>query len=131
MRVSNRVFRTLALLAGILITVLAVSGCPKQEDFPTALDLPAPPTPANFVITQPSPDAFDYDFAWDISDPGSVDRYRIYLLGSGFTGDELVVETEQTSFQATFPFSVSGARFAVSAVSTESVEGARAVADAP
>ena len=121
MRTHMRVPAIAVLLVGLL---LAVAGCPKHENFPQPLNVQSVPTPFDFVITQPDTLLFDYDFTWDINDPNSVvDRYRIYLVGSGLTADELLGETQQTTFLATFPFSVSGLRFAVSAVSTENVEG--------
>jgi len=111
------------VLFAVSMTAL-ITGCPKHENFPQPLAVKAVPTPQNFVISQPDTLVFDYDFTWTIDDPqGLVDRYRIYLLGNAFTPDELVAETRQTTFLATFPFSISGARFAVAAVSTESVEG--------
>ncbi len=108
---------------------MALVGCPKQEDFPAALDLVVPPTPTNFVISNPS--GTTYDFAWEVSDPSQVDVYRLYLLGGGFGPDELLLETPTPSHTQTFGFSVTGLQFAVSAVNVEGVEGYRDAETAP
>jgi hypothetical protein len=122
-----RVAVALSLLAGLVLTSV---GCPKHENFPPALDLEPVPTPFDFVITNPQ--GTDYDFTWDIDDPdGVVDHYRVYLVGEGFAADELLGETDVPSFLVSFQISVTGLKFAVSAVSTENVEGAVAVSTAP
>lgn len=130
-----RPLRAIPVYAFVLLVVLMtplMTGCPKHENFPQPLAVKAVPTPQDFVISQPDTLAFDYDFNWTIDDPeGIVDRYRIYLLGNTFTPDELVAETPKTTFLATFPFSISGARFAVAAVSNEGVEGGLARTQAP
>ena len=130
-----RTLRAIPVYAFVLLVVSLtplMTGCPKHENFPQPLAVKAVPTPQNFVISQPDTLVFEYDFTWTIDDPqGVVDRYRIYLLGNTFTPDELVAETPQTTFLATFPFSIKGARFAVTAVSTESVEGDPARSQAP
>lgn len=120
------------LVLSLAVSLLGVVGCPKQESFPAALDVVAPPTPTNFVITRVDPQDFDYDFSWSVSDPGAVDHYRVYLIGGGaLGGDELLFETPNTFYPATFTFSLTGLQFAVSAVSPENVEGNRRVATAP
>ena len=115
-----------ATLAVALLSIGAL-GCPKQEDLPAAPDIVVPPTPTNFVITlvdaQVNPPQYDYDFTWTMSDPSNVDHYRLYLLGGGFVPDELLFETPNTTFPATFSYSLVGLQFAVSAVSPEGVEG--------
>ncbi len=119
-----------ALLFAAVLPVLVA--CPKHEDFPQPLDVQPVPVPQNFVITQPDPLVNDYDFQWTIDDPsGVVDRYRIYLVGGEFSADELLSETDQTTLLTSFPFSIQGLRFAVSAVSTENVEGSQARKIAP
>jgi len=112
----------LALLFSLSALVL---GCPKHEDFPAALDLVVPPTPDSFVITYDGPNVnggFDYTLQWAISDPATVDRYRVYLIGASVE-PEMVAETDNTQLPATFPFRITGLRLAVSAVSTGNVEG--------
>ncbi len=116
----------------LAILLVGVVGCPKQEDFPAALDLVVPPTPANFVITRVDPDLNDYDFSWTVADPTNVDHYRMYLIGGGqFGQDELLFETPNTTYPATFGFELTGLQFAVSAVSQQGVEGQRMLATAP
>lgn len=132
MRTSARLIRLAALALLVTGVVFVVSGCPRHEDFPQPLDTQPVPTPFDFVITQPDSLAYDYDFAWDIDDPqGVVDRYHIYLVGTGGAPDEFLAQTQQTTFLATFPFSVGGYRFAVAAVSTEHIEGTRVSRVAP
>jgi hypothetical protein len=121
----------LLLSLALTATVAVLTGCPKHEDFPQAINLQVPPTPSNFVITQPDTMLFDYDFNWSVDDPTHVEFYRVYLSGQGVGPDELLTETNLTAFLATFPFSASGVRFAVSAVSEDHVEGAKAHAVAP
>lgn len=125
---STRQIHVPAALA-LAILALGMLGCPKQEDFPAALDVVAPPTPSNFVITRVDPQGgFDYDFAWTISDPSEVDFYRVYLVGGGPLGaDELIFETPDTTYLTTFTFSLDGLQFAVSAVSDGGIEGERRV----
>lgn len=125
--------RSVSLCAfGFGASLFFAAGCATHDDFPKPLDVKPVPTPTSFVITQPTPGQWDYDFTWEIDDPdGVVDRYRIYLVGTQFSPDELLGETQVTSFLATFPFSVSGVRFAVAAISDENVEGGRAQRTAP
>jgi hypothetical protein len=132
MRVQPRIMWTPAAALILAAALPLLTACPKHEDFPQPLNVQPVPAPQNFVITQPDPDVYDYDFTWTIDDPkGVVDRYRIYLAGDQFSADELLAETQQTTFLATFPFSVQGLRFAVSAVSTENVEGDQNIKVAP
>ncbi|HXV14926.1 MAG TPA: hypothetical protein VEC56_12040 [Candidatus Krumholzibacteria bacterium] len=111
-------FRAAALALPILL--LGVAGCPKQEDFPVALDLDVPPTPFNFVISNAGT---NYTFAWEVSDPAAVDHYLVYLLGGGLAPNEVIIETALTSVTYDVGFSLAGLQFAVSAVSAQGVEG--------
>jgi hypothetical protein len=133
MRTDFRPVRTIAALCGMLaLLVVLVSGCPKQENFPQPLAVDFPPVPGDFAITDPNPPSLDRDFTWSISDPSKVEGYRIYLLSTtGFGADELIGETNLTTFPATFPVSVTGLKFAVRAISTDNVEGNAAVAKSP
>lgn len=132
MRDPIRRVRNTAALAALAVALPLMTACPKHENFPQPLDVHVVPKPQSFVITQPDPDVYDYDFTWSIDDPdGIVVGYRIYAVGSAGGLDELIGETTQTSFLATFPFSVSGVQFAVSAVSSENVEGYKNVKVAP
>jgi hypothetical protein len=132
MRVPCRTLPTSVAMLLLAAVLPLFTACPKHENFPQPLDVQPVPTPQNFVITQPDPDVYDYDFTWTVDDPnGVVDRYRIYLAGDEFTADEFLAETQQTTFLATFPFSVEGLRFAVTAVSTENIEGAQNIKVAP
>jgi hypothetical protein len=115
----------LAALCGALLFVLA--GCPKQENFPAALDVDVPPTPTNFVITA---SGTDYTFEWEISDATDVQNYRLYVIGLGLT-PELLAEPTTTSVQQTLPYNVTGLQFGVSAVSNGNIEGEMVFADAP
>jgi hypothetical protein len=108
---------------------LGTLGCPEQENLPAAPDLVAPPTPSDFVITLMS--GTQYNFAWAVSDPTNVDRYRVYLLGGGFVPDELLFETTLTSDQHDAGISLRGLQFAVTAVSPDGIEGDGPVATAP
>ncbi len=128
MRVSPSFGRFGRVAAVTLFGVLVLVGCPKQDDFPTALELDVPETPADFVISNPS--GTTYTFEWTTV-PGAV-NYRLYLLGNGLGPDELLGETNSTSFTPPpFGFSAKRLQFAVSAVNAEHVEGFRAVAEAP
>lgn len=127
MRLSFSMLR-FAAVATVLCGALVLAGCPKQDDFPAALDLTVPATPTNFVITNPS--GTTYTFEWTAV--SGATEYRIYLLGNGLGPDELLAETTATSVTPpAFGFSAEGLQFAVSAVSDEGVEGFRAVATAP
>ena len=106
-----------ALSVSLALVSLVTLGCPKQEDFPSPLDVEVPPTPANFVITNPQ--NLDYDFSWEVSDPSDLDHYRVYLVGGELSPDELLFETPNTTYLATLQFPATGLRFSVSAVSTE------------
>jgi hypothetical protein len=120
---QRAVYVSLALLS------LGALGCPQHADFPAQLELIVPPQPTNFVITNPQD--LDYDFSWEVSDPTDVDHYRVYLVGSGFNDDELLFETPNTTYLATLQFPATDLQFAVSAVSTQGVEGQRTVTTAP
>ncbi|HEU4364027.1 MAG TPA: hypothetical protein VFT13_01045 [Candidatus Krumholzibacteria bacterium] len=132
MRTHSRLIRVPAVAVLLVGLLLAVAGCPKHENFPQPLNVQSVPTPDSLVITRPDPQGTDYDFAWYVTDPEAVvDHVRIYLLGEGFVPDELIAETSDNPFKASFATAATGLRFAVSAVSTENVEGARRVAVAP
>jgi hypothetical protein len=109
-----------ATVIALPMLLLGAVGCPKQEDFPAALDLDVPPTPTNFVISNAGT---NYTFAWDVSDPLAVDHYLVYLLGGGLAPDEVIIETPLTSVSYDVGFSLAGLQFAVSAVSAQGVEG--------
>lgn len=132
MRISRRLIGVSAATLVLFGTLLAATGCTKHENFPTELETLPVPTPTSLVITRPDPQGFDYDFAWQVDDPdGVVDRVRIYLLGEGFVPDELIAETQDNPFMAQFSGAATGIRFAVSAISTEGIEGAAKTAVAP
>ncbi|MCI0453008.1 MAG: hypothetical protein L0Z51_11580 [Candidatus Latescibacteria bacterium] len=124
---SYRPSLTRVAVLAVAALSLAALGCPKQEDLPAAPEFVAPPTPTDLVVTlldaQLNPPEYDYNFTWTVSDPSQVDHYRIYLLGGGFVPDELLFETPNTTYDATFGFSLTGLQFAVSAVSPEGIEG--------
>ena len=86
-----------------------------------------PPTPTNFQITKTGT---AYSFAW-VLDPTVVDHYLIYVLGGEFAPDELIAETTENPFSYDIGLSLQGLQFAVSAVSTQGVEGEQAIATAP
>jgi len=118
----------LAARAAIVIlsmSLVAAIGCPKQENFPAALDLVVPPTPTNFEIITQAPGS--YSFEWEISDPTVVDHYLIRILGQGVLDDEIIAETNLNPFPYNPGISLTGLQFAVSSVSTQGVEGDRAV----
>lgn len=128
MRLSFSIVRFTGLATLALCGVLTLAGCPKQENFPTALDLTVPATPANFVITRSSGTL--YTFEWEAV-PGAV-AYRLYLLGGGLGADEFLAEATLTQItDLDLGAVVKGLQFAVSAVNAEHVEGFRAVATAP
>lgn len=117
-----------SILAVVLLTAGAVflTACPKHENFPTALDLQPVPTPDSLIVVRVDPQGTDYDFTWYVTDPdGVVDRVRIYLMGEGVVPDQLIAETTDNPFQATFTSAATGIRFAVSVISIEGVEGAQ------
>lgn len=115
-----------------LLLVGLLSGCPNQGDLQQPLALAFPPRPTDFAITDPNPPSLDRDFTWSISNPSAVTGYRLYLIDTtGFGQDELIGETTQTSFLATFPLTVTGLKFAVRAISTDNVEGNAATATSP
>ncbi len=125
---SIRCFSLRGGALALAVLLVGVVGCPKQENFPAALDVVVPPTPDTFTIINPSGTAYEFD--WAVSDPTNVDHYRLYLLG-GIQGAELLVETTEVFYDVTFGFSVEGLQFAISAVTAEGVEGYRAEAIAP
>jgi hypothetical protein len=125
---SSRSIGCLAARAAIVIlsmSLVAAIGCPKQENFPAALDLVVPPTPTNFEIITQAPGS--YSFEWEISDPTVVDHYLIRILGQGVLDDEIIAETNLNPFPYNPGISLTGLQFAVSSVSTQGVEGDRAV----
>lgn len=126
---STPIFKQCALTVACGALLLVLAGCPKHENFPTELDIVVPPTPSNFSITV-APGTTDYTFEWEISDPADVKNYRLYVIGLSLT-PELLAEPTGLLVQQTLPYSVSGLQFGVSSVSTDNVEGAMAVADAP
>lgn len=126
---STRILQQVALLAVCAALVMVLGGCPKHENFPAALDVTVPPTPANFSITV-VPNTTDYTFEWEISDASTVKNYRLYVIGLSLA-PELVDEPTGTQVQTSFAYSVKGLQFGVSAVSTDNVEGAMTVKKAP
>ncbi len=127
MRLLFSIVRFGAVALG-LCGLLLVRACPKQEDFPEAIDATVPATPTNFVITNTSGTL--YTFEWQAV-PGAV-SYRLYLLGGGLGPDEFLATTTVTQIpDLDLGAVVKGLQFAVSAVNAEHVEGFRAVAVAP
>jgi len=114
---------------GALLVVLA--GCPKHENFPTALEVVAAPAPSTFEVIANGINTsglYEYDLTWSISDATNVDRYRLYLVGAGLA-PELVHETtdQETAALAlpiALPFNAEGLQFGLSTVSTGAVESA-------
>lgn len=127
MRIATGLMRG-ALLVAVVGALALAAGCKKHEDFPAPLDVVVPPTPANFVITNPQGN--DYDLSWEISDAGAVKNYRLYLVGLGLA-PELLAEPATTTFPITLSFDATGLQFGVSAVSTDNVEGKMATAVVP
>lgn len=129
MRIPARFVRASLVSSLLLGGVLALGGCPKHENFPAPLNVQPVPTPDSLRVERPDPQANDYDFHWYITDPdGVVDRVRIYVLGEGLFPDEEIVESSINPIEVTFPAPATGLRFAVSAISTEGVEGDKRVA---
>ena len=126
---SIQLFRRAGLVMASGALLLVLGGCPKHENFPTALDVDVPPTPANFAITV-APGTTDYTFEWEISDPAGVKNYRLYVIGLSLL-PELLAEPTTTTVSRTLPYSVAGLQFGVSAVSEGNIEGTMVIADAP
>jgi hypothetical protein len=123
------------VLCAALVALLA--GCPKHENLPTELDLEEAAAPDSFIVTALpfTSGTYDYDLSWRIRDASVVDRYRLYLVGSGFL-PELVYETtdneeSQLMISVSLPNNAQGLQFGLSSVSTGSVESAMAVATVP
>jgi hypothetical protein len=129
---SLRPRHAMVILAAALTVILA--GCPKHENFPTALDVVKAPKPQNFVITSLGRDTdtgwYDYDLSWSVSDPTHVDHYRLYLVG-GTAAPELVEETPANTLPVALPFDAAGLLFGLSTVSTGFVESAMVVDTIP
>jgi len=125
---------TRILIRGVaLLTVLALAGCPKHENFPTALDLVEAPAPSDFVITALGRNVdgdYDYDLSWSISDASNLDRFRLYLVSPGVPS-ELVAEPTTTNLPISLPFDAEGLQFGLSTVSTGLVETAMTVKSIP
>jgi len=119
------------LALGALLVVL---GCPKHEDFPTQLSLVQAPAPTDFVINALpfTSGTYDYDLTWTVSDPTHVDRFRLYLLGTGLQ-PELLFEPpgNKYAFSFSLPFNAAGLQFGLSTVSTGAVESSATVAIVP
>jgi hypothetical protein len=128
MRIATRVLRG-AGVAMIVGAMALAAGCNKHENFPAELDVVVPPTPSNFVITNPQ--GTDYDLSWQISDAAAVKNYRLYLVGSLGLAPELLAEPATTTFPITLSFDATGLRFGISAVSVDNVEGNMTTAVVP
>jgi hypothetical protein len=126
---STQVLKRTGLAAACGVLLLVLGGCPKHEDFPTALEITVPPTPSNFNITVPV-SSTTYTFEWEISDPTDVKGYRLYLIGLA-PNPEFLAETTSLQIVQTFASSLTGLQFGVSAVSNDNVEGLMALATAP
>lgn len=129
---GSRIVRRSAMLVAGLATWVVLGGCPRHENFPTQIALIEAPAPSDFVITaQPFTNGtYDYDLTWTISDPTHVDRYRLYLVGTGLA-PELLTETTGNSLPISLPFNAEGLQFGLSTVSTGSVESAMVYAVIP
>jgi len=116
------------LCASVLVLGL-VSGCSKKhEDFPDPLGVSVPQNVTNLTVTDGA-GVFEYIVDWDITDPSTVEYYRVYwsLDGSQFALGADTVMTTSATFTAPLPV----AAFGVSVVSDEFVEGAMVRADTP
>ncbi|HEX6790981.1 MAG TPA: hypothetical protein VF247_06700 [Candidatus Krumholzibacteria bacterium] len=135
---STRILKQGLLLAVCAALAGVLAGCPKHENLPTALDVVEAAAPDSFKVTAHGIDGdgnYDYDLTWRIADSSVVDRYRLYLVGAGFT-PELVYETTPSETDAlalpvTLPYNGQGLQFGLSSVSTGAVESAMTVATIP
>jgi hypothetical protein len=130
---ASRIILKSTILAAAMSMLFILGGCPKHENFPTQIEAVEAPAPTNFVITSlglNSSGTFDYDLSWTVSDPTHVDRYRLYLVGSGLV-PELAQETSANSLPITLPFNAQGLQFGLSTVSTDLVESSMTIAIIP
>lgn len=130
---GSRIILKGTLLAAALSMLFILGGCPKHENFPTQISAVEAPAPTNFVITAlgiNTTGTYDYDLSWTVSDPTNVDRYRLYLVGSGLV-PELVQETSANSLPITLPFNAEGLQFGLSTVSTGFIESSMTIAIIP
>jgi len=124
MRVSITRLRMPVAMTVLAVALPLMTACPKHENFPQPLAVQPVPVPTNLSITQLDENLYNYDLTWDIDDPDNlVVGYRIYLVGTSGLADELIAESSTTSAGLSFPFSASGAQLAVTAISSENVEG--------
>jgi hypothetical protein len=111
--------RKAKLISLILCAAAVLSACDKREDLPTQLNLTPPPKPFNLSVTHPS--STQYDLTWDISDPGLVKEYYVYIY-TGLAAPDSIGASPNTSFTWNTPFEVTGFAFGVTAVTNQNVE---------
>jgi hypothetical protein len=113
--------------------LLALTGCPKHEDFPTELSFVKASVPTDFVINSLGLDANDeymYNLTWTNPDPSVVARNRLYLVEGGLV-PELLAEPTGGQYDFTLPVNAVGLHFGLSAVSTDLVESSMTIQVVP
>jgi hypothetical protein len=131
-QIRFQILRRSTLGASAFAMLLVLGGCPKHENFPTQLSVVEAPAPTDFVINALpfTSGSYDYDLTWTVSDPGNVDHYRLYLLGTGLA-PELVAEPTGNALPISLPFNGQGLQFGLSTVSTGSIESSMTTAIIP
>jgi len=115
--------------AALIVVLVAILGCAKHKDFPTPMDVKAPPTPANFRVSMDSLGTYYLD--WEIGDSSSVAYYQIYTYDA-FAGLSEFDTTTTTSYQASFGlFKIVGIVWGVSAVTVDNIESVIVYGTAP
>jgi hypothetical protein len=113
----------------LIIVLAAILGCAKHKDFPSPLDVKAPPTPTNFTVTMDSLGTYYLD--WEVVDSSSVAYYQIYTFDA-FAGLSAFDTTSVSSYQASFGlFKIVGIVWGVSAVTVDNIESVIVYGSAP
>jgi hypothetical protein len=112
----------------LFLALILMLGCASHKDFPSAIQVSEPATPANFKVTMPT--AGEYFLDWSVGDSTAVSYYRVYILDP-YAGPEEVDTTSASSFHYNFYIPVTDVVWGVSAISVENIESSIVYAWAP
>jgi hypothetical protein len=116
--------RKLFVLAGLLLCA-----CAEDLPFPPAIVGVRPSEPSNLSVT--TLDDMVFTLTWTVSNPATVQFYRLYSLDPIFGQPVFADTTAVDSVQVVTPIPTPGIVFGVSSVSTDNIESRIVYGSAP
>ena len=112
-----------------VVAALLLAACSDDLPFPPTIARVVPSTPSNLMVT--TPDDMVFTLTWTVSDPATIQFYRLYTLDPIFGQPVFADTTAMDSVQLATPIPTPGIVFGVSSVSTGNIESRIVYASAP